>query len=216
MWGKLIIRNLLHDFKRTVVSIICLGVSVLLIFVTMASFSSYQHMRRLDAYEHYGKSHLELRDISVEEVIKIREILGNLVEFEEVNDQECDDKKTLCIRLKTCTEEELNAVMSRVSATLGIPLESFLDIDKISESEDGSLYILNSGLIRVEIYGEGSVEDRDIGILLIGILILLILSALLLSIFVFRALFQVRRGQWGLLKSMGISDGCIARAEVSQ
>ena len=216
MWGKLIIRNLLHDFKRTVVSIICLGVSVLLIFVTMASFSSYQHMRRLDAYEHYGKYHLELRDISAEEVIKIRELLGDQVEFEEVSNQERVEKKTLRIRLKTCTEEELSAVMSRVSATLGIPLESFLDIDKISESEDGPLYILNSGLIRVEIYGEGSVEDRDIGILLIGILILLILSALLLSIFVFRALFQARRGQWGLLKSMGISDGWILSAHTME
>ena len=216
MWGKLIIRNLLHDFKRTVVSIICLGVSVLLIFVTMASFSSYQHMRRLDAYEHYGKYHLELRDISAEEVIKIRELLGDQVEFEEVSNQERVEKKTLRIRLKTCTEEELSAVMSRVSATLGIPLESFLDIDKISESEDGPLYILNSGLIRVEIYGEGSVEDRDIGILLIGILILLILSALLLSIFVFRALFHARRGQWGLLKSMGISDGWILSAHTME
>ncbi|MBD5097757.1 MAG: ABC transporter permease [Lachnospiraceae bacterium] len=63
MKGKLIVRNIVGNIKKTLAAILCLSLSVMLIFVAFNTYESYQHMRTLDAYDAYGKYNIILHDI---------------------------------------------------------------------------------------------------------------------------------------------------------
>ncbi len=66
MKGKLIVRNIAGNIKKTLAAVFCLSLSVMLIFVAFNTYESYQHMRTLDAYDAYGKSNIFLQEVHAE------------------------------------------------------------------------------------------------------------------------------------------------------
>lgn len=66
MKGKLIVRNITGNIKKTIAAVLCLALSVMLIFVAFNTYESYQHMRRLDAYDAYGKYNIILHEVDEE------------------------------------------------------------------------------------------------------------------------------------------------------
>lgn len=66
MKGKLIVRNIAGNIKKTLAAIFCLSLSVMLIFVAFNTYESYQHMRALDAYDAYGKYNIILHEVDAD------------------------------------------------------------------------------------------------------------------------------------------------------
>ncbi len=66
MKGKLIVRNIAGNIKKTLAAVFCLSLSVMLIFVAFNTYESYQHMRTLDAYDAYGKYNIVLHEVDAD------------------------------------------------------------------------------------------------------------------------------------------------------
>lgn len=66
MKGKLIVRNIAGNIKKTLAAIFCMSLSVMLIFVAFNTYESYQHMRTLDAYDAYGKYNIILHEVDAD------------------------------------------------------------------------------------------------------------------------------------------------------
>lgn len=66
MKAKLILRNIAGNKKKALAAVLCISLSVMLIFVAFNTYESYQHMRTLDAYDAYGKYNIILHGIDGE------------------------------------------------------------------------------------------------------------------------------------------------------
>ncbi|MCM1171054.1 MAG: ABC transporter permease [Clostridium sp.] len=66
MKGKLIVRNIAGNLKKTLAVVFCMSLSVMLIFVAFNTYESYQQMRTLDAYDAYGKYNIILHGVDAD------------------------------------------------------------------------------------------------------------------------------------------------------
>lgn len=66
MKAKLILRNIAGNKKKALAAVLCISLSVMLIFVAFNTYESYQHMRTLDAYDAYGKYNIILHGVDGE------------------------------------------------------------------------------------------------------------------------------------------------------
>lgn len=70
---KLIFGNIKGNKKKTISSVIGIGVSVMLIFVTLNAYVSFQDMRLKNAYDAYGKYNIVLHEVDMETCNWIRQ-----------------------------------------------------------------------------------------------------------------------------------------------
>ncbi len=70
---KLIIGNIKGNKKKTISSVISIGVSVMIIFVTLNVYVSFQDMRLKNAYDAYGKYNIVLHEVDMETCNWIRQ-----------------------------------------------------------------------------------------------------------------------------------------------
>ena len=74
---KLIIRNILGNLKKTILSVIGICFSVMLIFVCINAYIAFQQMRLDNVYDAYGEYNIVMHDIDKESVQWIKGICDN-------------------------------------------------------------------------------------------------------------------------------------------
>lgn len=295
MIAKLVIGNIIGNRKKTIISIICICFSVMLIFVSINTYVSFQKMRIENAYDAYGKYNMVLHEvdgdicnwvnenyeedaqIGIEKIIgvtasgitlvncddntiemnKYKLVEGNLpVQKDEVaisstakydgdyiiNKYSVGDR----IELNSCNYTisgiiddydystvdtykiavitdgtntnifnvylHFNDKQTYMRAYEEIKTRLNLDEDRIFDGEKNNGFlgsytlILNSELNKIEIEGEGSLQDINIGSLLICFIIILIVTSLILGIHIFLSYLNARNRQQGILMSLGFSN----------
>ena len=93
---------MLGNIRKTVISVLCICFTVMLIFVSINTYISFQRMRLYDAYDAYGEYNIVLHNITMEQYNWIKESyteeakigVENIVEVMEtgINILKCDDR----------------------------------------------------------------------------------------------------------------------------
>lgn len=295
MMLRLITANIRGNKRKTISAVAGICISVMLIFVAINSYVSFQKMRIENAYDSYGQYNIVLHNVDKETYTRIRDwkdkdveigfesIVGvtdsgiNLINSDfystrmnryKLEEGRLPNKKSEVaisatarldddyvintykvgdtIKLNGCIytisgilddynysttdtyslaltkeknetgryniyfhcrqKESYNNTVTELKNYLSIDDACIMHGDKIEGFLGEYKMILNDDLNRLELDGEGSLQDANIGRLLLSFAIILVLTSLILGIHIFTAYLNGRNKQQGILFSLGFSN----------
>ena len=91
MRRKIVFGNLFRNKKRTILSILCIGLAVMIVFLSLNVYYSFRKMTLLDAYDTYGRYNIVLHELDTDQKDKIQSMVRSKYEYGEEQIQEITD-----------------------------------------------------------------------------------------------------------------------------
>ena len=292
---KLLFRNILGNKKKTLICILGVCLSVMLIFVSVNAYVSFQNMRLENAYESYGEYNIILHNvdrktsdwirdelgsdakIGIEKIYGITDTqitivggdanansmnryklvsgslpekegevaisataikdddyiinnynIGDIISLDEkeykisgiiedynystvstykialVCDSSSADKYN--VYLHCSNKDAYSTDLKRLKEYMGYNESNIFYGDRKTGFLNDYVFIVNLDLNEIEIEGEGSLADKNIGRLLICIIAILVFTSMVLGVHIFTSYLYGRNRQQGILKSLGFAD----------
>ena len=88
MRRKIVFGNLFRNKKRTILSILCIGLAVMIVFLSLNVYYSFRKMTLLDAYDTYGRYNIVLHELDTDQKDKIQSMVRSKYEYGEEQIQE--------------------------------------------------------------------------------------------------------------------------------